>query len=143
MMKLLRPAIVALIVVLSQVPALALTSTTTRGRVNDRSMEQFGGYTYRGVTRPSKRGDIVAFHFKRAGTNNWRRFKTGPADGRNAFFILDHNRPWDQINRRHRWSVFFTPGVRPGRWVLRAKYLRQHKRGSSAVRRWVRVRASD
>lgn len=142
-MKLLRPAIVALFVVLLQVPALALTPTTTRGSVNDSSMEQFGGYSFRGATVPSKRADIVAFHFKRAGTNNWRRFKTGPADGRNAFFILDHKRPQDQINRSHRWSVFFTPGVRPGRWVLRAKYLRQHLRGSSAVRRWVSVRSSD
>ncbi|MGH2701548.1 MAG: hypothetical protein ACRDJ2_07200 [Actinomycetota bacterium] len=124
------------------VPAQALTKTNTKGDVSDKDMEQFGGYTFKGSTRPSRRGQVVVFHFRRVGTNNWRGFKTGPADGRNAFFILDHNRPRDLI-KNHRWKVFLTPGVRPGRWVLRAKFLRQDGLASSNVKRWVRVRGSD
>ncbi len=122
--------------------AQAITKTNTKGDVSDRKMEQFGGYTFKGSTRPSRRGQVVVFHFKRAGTNHWRKFKTGPADGRNAFFILDHERPRDRI-RNHRWRVFFTPGARPGRWVLRARFLRQDGFASSNVKRWVRVRRSD
>ena len=101
------------------------------------------GYTFKGKTRPSREGQLVVFHFKRRGTDNWRRFKVGPADGRNAFFVLDHERPRDRINRRHRWAVFFTPGAKPGRWVLRAKFIRQAGFESSAVKQRVRVRRSD
>jgi hypothetical protein len=122
--------------------AQAIIKTNTKGDVSDNDMEQYGGYTFKGSTRPSRRGQVVVFHFKRAGTNNWRKFKTGPADGRNAFFILDHERPRDRI-RNHRWKVFLTPGARPGRWVLRAKFLRRDGFASSNVKRWVRVRGSD
>ena len=120
-----------------------LTETATTGRVNDRTMEQFGGYTFKGKTRPSRTGQFVVFHFKRPGTEHWRRFKVGPADGRNAFFVLDHGRARDSINSRHRWKIFFTPGAKPGGWVLRAKFIRQNGFASSAVKQRVRVRRSD
>lgn len=141
-----RRLLVGLIVTsvcLAPLPAWGLTETTTTGRVNDRTMEQFGGYTFKGKTRPSRKGHIVVFHFKRRGTDHWRRFKVGPADGRNAFFVLDHKRPRDRISGRHRWSIFFTPGTRPGRWVLSVKFIRQDGFESSAVKQRVRVRRSD
>jgi hypothetical protein len=141
--RLLFVGLVATSICLAPLPAWGGTETTTTGRVNDRTMEQFGGYTFKGKTRPSREGHLVVFHFKRRGTNNWRRFKVGPADGRNAFFVLDHERPRDRINGRHRWRTFFTPGAKPGRWVLRAKFIRQDGFGSSAVKQRVRVRLSD
>ena len=36
--------------------AQAITKTVTKGDVSDRSMEQFGGYTFKGSTRPSEGG---------------------------------------------------------------------------------------
>jgi hypothetical protein len=142
-MKRLLVGVIAASVSLAALPAWAVTETTTRGRVNDRTMEQFGAYTFKGTTRPSDKGHIVDFHFRPVGTERWRPFKVGPADGRNAFFVLDHNRPRDRINSRHRWKILFTPGARPGRWVLRARFIRQDGLARSAVKRWVRVRGSD
>jgi hypothetical protein len=101
------------------------------------------GLHLQGQDATVREGQLVVFHFKRRGTDNWRRFKVGPADGRNAFFVLDHERPRDRINRRHRWAIFFTPGTKPGRWVLRAKFIHQDGFESSAVRQRVRVRRSD
>jgi hypothetical protein len=109
-------------------PEPALIRTTTSGDVSDRSMEQYGGYTFKGKTKPSKRGQKVVFHYKRPNANKWRRFKVGLADGRNAFFL---------------WKIWFTPGVKLGKWLLRAKFLRQDVYKASSVVRRVKVRASD
>ena len=128
-MRRLLVGLVATSICLAPLPAWGGTETTTRGRVNDRTMEQFGGYTFKGKTRPSREGHVVVFHFKRRGTNNWRRFKVGPADGRNAFFVLDHERPAIASMVDHRWSIFFTPGAKPGRWVLpRSTFARMDSR---------------
>ena len=81
--------------------ASAVTETETTGKVCGHEcpqyrLEQFGGYSFQGKTSPSRNGHIVVFHFKRPWGTRWRPFKTGPADGSNAFHILDKNRGQDQ-----------------------------------------------
>ena len=139
-MRRLLVGLVATSICQTPLPAWDGTQTMTTGRVNDRTMEQFGGYTFKGKTQPSREGNLVVFHFKRRGTDNWRRFKVGPADGRNAFFVLDHERPRDRINGRHRWSIFLLLEPSP----VAGSYARSSfARMDSRVPRSSNVSASD
>jgi hypothetical protein len=127
--------------------AFAATQTTTRGRIcghecPTRSLEAYGGYTFEGSTRPSERGQRVEFYFKKAGTNDWRRFGHADPSGTSpAFKSLEDSRN-AAINRDHEWSLTFAP-YQPGRWVLKALFLRQGANARSNVRIPVTVRSSD
>jgi hypothetical protein len=84
-------------------------------------LENFGGYTFKGRTRPSIKGQFVYLHYKRPSADRWHRFKVGGGGSSgNGFYVLNKNRPRDAINRRHRWSALFTPSVprATGRSVL-------------------------
>ncbi len=122
-----------------------LRETTTRGRVCRNEpchVETFsGGYFFRGTTRPSREGQIVAFSYKRRGSTNWHRFGD---KGSNKVFISVDGTPFDRINDDHRWREHFDingfTGYPHRRWILRAKFERQDGFASSAE--WVRVRAA-
>ncbi len=111
--------------------ALALTSTTTHGRVCDDEpchIETFsGGYVFKGRTRPSQRGQVVRFAFKRVGANKWHRFGR-PGNTRKAFISPDGS-PFDRINRHHTWREHFDingfAGSPHRHWKLRARFIRQ------------------
>jgi hypothetical protein len=128
-------------------PALSLTDTTTRGRVcghkcPQRRLETFGGYVFKGRTKPSKRGQVVRFYFRRKGKSEWHQFGKYSTTGVNpAFRSLNANRRYAKI-RSHRWRVTFAP-YRAGRWILKAKFLKQNGYASSSVRKRVRVVYSE
>lgn len=142
-----RILVVAGTVLMLSPVALAAIATRTTGKIcghmcPQRTLENHGGYTFKGSTRPSKAGQVVRFSYKRPGAKQWQRFKVRRASG-SGFFVLDHSRSSDRINSNHEWSVFFTPSVRPGRYILRAAFPGQGGYAASSVSRWVRVRASD
>lgn len=122
----------------------AAIETTTTGTVccpfHAGQLENFGGYKFRGRTRPSQAGQFVYFLYKRPAATRWHKFKVGlgGSDGP-GFYVLNKNRPRDAINRRHRWSVYFTPSVRQGYWKIRARFPSQDGYARSAVtkRYWV------
>lgn len=128
-------------------PAPSLTDTTTRGRIcghkcPQRRVETFGGYVFKGRTNPSKRGQVVRFYFRKKGKSEWHQFGKYNTSGTNpAFRSLNVNRRYAKV-RSHRWRLVFAP-YKPGRWVLKAKFLRQNGYTSSSVRRRVRVIYSE
>jgi hypothetical protein len=127
--------------------AQAAIETETTGRVCcphvAGTLEQFAGYYFKGKTTPSLRGQYVYFQYKRPWWERWHRFKT-EADGAGlGFYVLYGDEPRDQINRRHRWRILFTPTVRPGRWKLRAVFRAQDGYARSVEVERYRVRASD
>ena len=131
---------VGLAVAASSMPAAALVDTSTTGKVcghecPQKRLENFGGYTFSGITRPSEAGQEVEFSYKRAGTSRWKDF----GDGFNTYGEGSTTR----IDGRHRWSLDFSPSVEPGRYVLRAKFPPQDGYASSKTQEWVRVIASE
>ena len=133
------------LVLATLVPALALTKTTTWGKVcghrcPQRRLETFGGYIFKGTTKPSRQGQIVRFAYKRPWEKRWHRF--GRRRSQKAFERLTWGKPIARVNAYHRWRIFFAP-YRTGRWVLRAKFIRQDGYASSSVKRRVRVIYSD
>jgi hypothetical protein len=97
--------------VLLQGVASAAIDTTTTGKVCcphfAGHLENFGGYTFKGRTKPSLKGQFVYFQYKRASADRWRPLKVGlGGSSGNGFYVLNKDRPRDSINRRHRWSVF-------------------------------------
>ena len=128
-------------------PALSLTDTSTKGRIcghkcPQRRLETFGGYTFKGRTNPSKRGQVVRFYFHKKGKSRWHQFGKYKTSGINpAFRSLNVNRRYSRI-RFHRWGLKFAP-YKPGRWVLKAKFLRQNGYASSSVVKHVRVEYSE
>jgi hypothetical protein len=126
----------------------AAIETTTTGKVCcphlAGHLENFGGYTFKGRTKPSLKGQFVYFQYKRASADRWRPFKVGlGGSSGNGFYILNKDRPRDSINRRHRWSVFFTPSVPQGKWKIRALFPRQDGYGRSFVTKRYSVSGSD
>jgi hypothetical protein len=82
----------------------------------------------------------VKFQYKRPSATRWRNFKPGLSGSRGyGFYVLNRNAPRDRINRRDRWSIFFSPGVRQGYWQIRAVFPRQGEYARSKVvkRYWV------
>jgi hypothetical protein len=125
------------------------TQTTIKGRVccphTAGQLENFGGYKFKGTTKPSLKGQYVYFHYKRLGATRWRPFKVGlgGSDG-NGFYLLNKERPRDAIDGRHRWnSNFFTPSVPQGPWKLRAIFPKQDNYARSQVVKKYWVWASD
>jgi hypothetical protein len=128
--------------------AAAAIDTTTTGKVCcphfAGHLENFGGYTFKGRTKPSLKGQFVYFQYKRPSADRWRPFKVGGGGSSgNGFYVLNKNRPRDSINRRHRWSVLFTPSVPQGNWKIRAVFPRQDGYGRSFVTKRYSVSGSD
>lgn len=125
--------------------AVALTPTRTNGLICQDEpchIETFsGGYIFRGITRPSQRGQKVVFEYKRAGSSTWHRFGQ---EGSGKVFISPDGTTSDLINSDHEWREHFDingfTGYPHRRWVLRARFLRQDGYGGSAE--WVRARAA-
>jgi hypothetical protein len=131
-------------------PASARIDTTTTGRVccsafyPPGELENFGGYTFRGKTSPSLSGQYVKFQYKRPWAKRWHSFKPGLSGSRGTgFYVLNRNVPRDRINRRDRWRILFSPGVRQGYWQIRAVFPRQGEYARSKLVKRVWVWASE
>jgi hypothetical protein len=128
-------------------PALSLTDTTTRGKIcghecPQRRLETFSAYVFKGRTKPSKRNQVVRFYFRKKGKSEWHQFGGYKTSGVNpAFRSLIAKRRYAKI-RSHRWRLTFAP-YKPGRWLLKAKFLKQNGLASSSVRKRVRVVYSE
>jgi hypothetical protein len=128
-------------------PALSLTDTTTEGKIcghlcPQKRLETFGGYVFKGRTKPSKRGQIVRFYFHKKGKSEWHQFGKYKTSGiYPAFRSHNVNRRYAKV-RSQRWSLRFGP-YKPGRWVLKAKFFRQNGYASSSVIKHVRVVFSE
>jgi hypothetical protein len=105
--------------------------TNTTGQVcspssgcGDHTLERYGGYAYKGTTRPSERGQEVTFWFRRVGTKKWHRFgRYTQGSGPQAFQSLEDSRD-ASTNQKGRWSLSFS-AYKEGRWVLKAVFYRQ------------------
>ena len=133
------------VVVAGLAPASALTKTRTWGKVcghrcPQRRLETFGGYVFKGTTKPSRWGQIVRFAYKRPWETRWHTF--GRRRSQKAFKHLTPGKPIARVNAYHRWRIFFSP-YRTGRWVVRARFIRQDGYASSSVKRWIRVFYGD
>ena len=118
------------------VPAAAGIDTTTTGAVQVHNgtcaehcdLYNFGGYRLRGRTEPSREGQIVVFHYRRADSEDWKRFKVADPDAgatEPGFNVQNRSAPRDRINAEGRWSTLFTPNVRPGDYELRVRFRAQ------------------
>lgn len=124
--------------------AFGLTPTNTTGRVCRNEpcrVETFsGGYTFRGATHPSLKGQIVKFSYRRRSSSNWHPF--GRRNSKKAFISLDGT-PYDELNAHHRFRERFDingfSGFPNRHWILRAKFIQQD--GYEHSVEWVRVTA--
>jgi hypothetical protein len=124
--------------------ASARIDTTTTGRVCcpfiAGELENYGAYTFRGKTTPSRTGQFVKFQYKRPSGDRWRSFKVGlgGSDGW-GFYVLDKDTPRDRINRRDRWRILFAPSVKQRNWKIRALFPRQgeYERSQVVKKYWV------
>ena len=147
MTKLFKVTLAVVVCLSFAAPALSLTDTTTRGKVCGHEcpqsrLETFGGYVFKGRTKPSRRGQVVRFYFHKKGKSEWHQFGNYNTSGINpAFRSHNANRRYAKV-RSQRWRLRFGP-YKPGRWVLKAKFLRQDGYASSSVRKHVRVVFSE
>jgi hypothetical protein len=138
-----------LIAALSPVPsATASIHTTTTGSVccpsHTSRLKSLSGYAFKGRTSPSLAGQLVRFQYKRPWARRWRAFKVSLSGSRGGgFYVLNKRAPRDAINKYHRWSIFFSPRVKPGYWKIRALFRAQNGYTRSSDVHKVRVSHSS
>jgi hypothetical protein len=123
--------------------AAARIDTTTSGTVCY-SQHPGGGRELRCVHVQGEdsvpNGPVCEVSVQAALGDRWRIFKVGPGGSHGwGFYVLDKNAPRDRINRRDRWRILFTPGVRQGNWKIRAGFPRQgeYERSQVVKKYWV------